>query len=178
MNQELKNSGAWKKMMEIAKDDSVVSHHSVYNPIPYKLSRCIGLKTGEKAVLNDIIGYMGSKDQCYPNIEANPYLILSETLHRINHVMRKSRIENERKQIDKIRKIVKSDIYTEAIGKLLFIYDFRLTHRGGADSWLEMYRDDLVKFINAVHDELEVDYGFSHIFSDRKEFHTLILNEE
>lgn len=111
------------------------------------------------------------------NIEANPYIILSETLHKINHVMRNSRIENERKQIEKIRKIVKSDIYTEAIGKLIFIYDYRLTYRGGADSWLEMYRDDLIKFINVVHEELEDDYGFSHIFSDRKEFHSLILKE-
>ena len=221
MNQDFKNNGAWQKMMDVAKDKSVVSHHSVYTPVPYKLSRCIGLKAGEKAVLLDIINYMGNNMKCYPNIEAialncnmvhttvenhiksleqkqflivhrrhsntyylkgdieaNPYIVLSEILHKIRFLMKDNRSEDERSQIDRIRKIAKSDLYNEAIEMLLYIYDLRLSHMRGADSWLEMYKDTLIKFIDSVYGELKVNFLFAHMLNSKDEFYKQVLDIE
>lgn len=203
MSQDFKNNGAWSLMMSMAKDDSIVKHHSVYSPIPYKLNRCIGLSAVEKVILIDLIGYMGNSRSCYPIIEdialncgithttvekhiksleekrfisvmrrhnnsyllkdyfhANPYIVLSEILHKFKKRIQSTNYLNERSQALFIKSIIQSSYYSEAISKMLKIYDRGVRYGIQYGTWISKYHVELVKFIDGIFEIMKTQYPF------------------
>ncbi|WHH57950.1 helix-turn-helix domain-containing protein [Petroclostridium sp. X23] len=66
---EISRQQGWEYMKELAENKEFIETHTLYTPIPHKISRCINLGSTAKIILLDLIGYMGDEHYCYPPIE-------------------------------------------------------------------------------------------------------------
>ncbi|WP_099190812.1 helix-turn-helix domain-containing protein [Tepidibacter mesophilus] len=68
-NKEISKNKGWNYMQELAQNNELIENHTLYTPIPHKISRCLNLGSTPKIILFDLVSYMGNKYYSYPSID-------------------------------------------------------------------------------------------------------------